>query len=112
MASPSTCDSESFGSSLEDSGFIQSSTPLKSTGLSDELEGLSPFEEIEGVENQQLGDKPISRDEENAFLDVDENNNVASSKAIKCRRKLLSFKPKNGKRRSWSASCSAKVRLY
>ena len=67
---------------------------------------------MEGIKRQQLGDKPISRHEENVLLGVDENANVRSLKAIKSRRKLLSVTPKNRKRWSWSASCSVKVRLY
>ena len=104
MASSSTGEFES-SSSQDDSGFIQSSTPCKSTGLSDEFGELCSYEEMEGIDREQLGDKPMN--EENALLGVAVN--VESSKMTKSRRKLSIVKSKNRKRRSLSAT---KVRFY
>ena len=52
----------------DDSGF--DSSTLNKSRLSSEFGDMS-FYEIEGVEHQKLGDKPITREEENCLLEED-----------------------------------------
>ena len=110
MASNDISDNES-ALSPQDSGFNLTSTPLKSTGstgLSSDLDDNCSLEEIEGVTDQHLGDKPISIAEENALLG--ENAEAGSSNTTKKILKLIT-KSKNGKRQSFSTSYSSKVRF-
>jgi len=58
---------------LNDSGIV-SSTPRKSSGLTQEVDQLHvmgpvpEYEPMEGIQHQQLGDKPLTVEEENDLL--------------------------------------------